>query len=275
MQRLRFLPLAWAAFILATHDALYINHRFEASVGILVGATLGECARRWPSTRWLYAAVATAIAMLAWQLQGAWFGVQSLNEHVPPLLIALVLLPALHRHRAPAFAGGAALVSTFAWHPLTPTLLYGFLFMRDIGKTPTTPSRAHFTLAMMAILAVRFGHIVATDLSYAYTAVDPPARGWFCDGPWTFVPRVLLELSVLVAARAHIQGRTWSIALLALTAPALQLLVTHTQMPMSCFGDCCFGHPLGGSNTPFIILFALAITPWLPPIVRACRQGSL
>lgn len=278
MQRFRFLPAAWALYIAVQHRPTHFDRVMGASVGILLATTLGECARRWPSTRWLYAAVATSLALTTAELVSAWRHVLVVYEHLPGLALALVLTPVLHRYRAPGFAAGAAIASIATAHPAASMALYTFLFIRDVGMTPTTPARAHFTLTMMGILAVRVGLFVADDFRFAYMATDPSVLDHVtCDGPWTFVPRVLLEMSIVGAALAHIQGRTWSLVVLALAGPLLLCLVAITRMPVWCFycGDFCVGHDLAGNSTPYAVLLALILAPWLPPLVRAWRtQGS-
>lgn len=279
MQRLRFLPLAWAVYALAfaaTHGPVdYIPGPLGAAAGYLIGALLGEGARRWPSPRWLYAAVAGAFGVLALHLRDVWQLAPWLYEHLPALLVALVLLPALQRDRAPAFAAGAVFFSALAPHPAASTILYAFIFTRDVGASPATPKRAQLTLAVMGMLAVYFGQLVAMDFNFAFIASQPQMHWARCDGPLTFIPRVVLELSIVAAARAHIAGRTWSVAALALAMPLLLVMASHTDLPMRSSGGCItYAHDLYGDNSLFVMLFALVIAPWLPPIVRALRPAT-
>ena len=153
-------------------------------------------------------------------------------------------------------------------------LLYMFLLARDVGPAPSTPKRAHLTLAVMGTLAVYFGQLVAMDFNFAYLAIQPQMHWARCDGPLTFIPRVALEMSIVAAAGAHIAGRTWSVALLALAMPLLLVLANHTELPMRSSGGCVtYVHDLHGDNRFFVVLTALVIAPWLVPMVRAMRPA--
>lgn len=265
----RHLLLALGAVHLAS------GHVTPFATAVFPSAVLAECARRWPSPRWLYAALLASLVAVVVPLYQSPTHVAYVIEYVPTYLLSLVLVPALERHRAPAFAAGAAFASALTWHPAPMYVVFLYFFVRDVGTT-ALPWRAHFTQAMSGILAIYFAHCIAHDIQFAYFAAYPQFH-WYgiVDSAWTYVPRVCLEFGVILAAQAHARGRTSSVIALALIAPTLALLMAHTGhvgITTGCFG---WEHPLAYNNELVVVVYLLAIAPWVWPMMRACKRTGL
>lgn len=189
-----------------------------------------------------------------------------------------VLLRARH---AASFAVGAGLVTLASWYACWPVpilLVMAVLIARGTFGSETTSLREALStlgagaLAMTVVEAVNFDvFALVRDMVH-----DDQLLGWaHVDALHSFIPRVALEVLLLVACLAHVRGRAWGIVVLAVATPLLMVMTTTTNLPTMGGGCSGWGHPLEGPGMQpigmFEAAFALTLLPWAGPVWRALR----
>lgn len=198
-----------------------------------------------------------------------------------PLLVAVAACTA--RPRGLGFGVGAAVIAASSWYVDSgPALLVlGYLVgLSLIAPRPDADARLNTSLLGAGALAVLLGSGIAFDVVAALRAsfVEPSSMSRaYVDGPLTYVPRLVLEGSLLAACLAVARGRTWGLMAVLLASPLLVVLLRF-DLPAVGGGCISWGHPLENDwlwpNWPLFVAVALLVVPWVRPLLRTIRAGS-
>ncbi|MFT5357820.1 MAG: hypothetical protein ACI9KE_005057 [Polyangiales bacterium] len=173
-----------------------------------------------------------------------------------------------------------------AWRPHQAHLGAAvFLLARDLGKYDAqTPTRQHFALVGVGLLAGTFVAALAFDLAATLAYGEHFTRyghraGYLGDAPLSRWMRMATEVALIASCFAYSRGRTWGVLGLLVVLPFLlfQLVVFFTSgghLPHWSSGGCFRdSHPFDHTEyTPAALL--LAITPWYIPILRALAPAK-
>lgn len=209
---------------------------------------------------------------------GPWF--HTLGCFVANLAPLFVLggLALSRRPRVGFVLGFAVVMASVGWRlPHAYLAISLFLVARDIGRDTQTPTRQHFALLGVGLLAGSFtaglSFDLAATLAYGegFTRWDR-AVGYIGDAPLSRWVRMATEAALVASCFAYSRGRTWGVLALSVLMPFLLvqlvlLFVDGGHLPRWSSGGC-FGesHPFEHvEHIPVALLLAFA--PWVYPIV--------
>lgn len=282
----RFLPVALAAAGLVwLLDAAPWRHIEPGVYALGGGVSLGLASmllrkrgRPRAASALGFAVVVAAFALAAFALDPSWSWLDLTGQLVASATPLAVASYALIRTRdTAAFAAGAALVALTSWYllPGPALLVLGFVLGRD--AISDGPPRHALSLAGGGVIAMLLVTAIAFDLvAFLGDTYHPDTYMYYArvDGPLTFAPRLAVEGALLLACLAHARGRSWGVLGLMGLTPVLLALLDTTRLPIMRGGCMSWGHPLDGSGIEldaFQIALALAVVPWIGPVVRALR----
>ena len=257
------------------------GHGWWAPVLVAIfGFVVGLAAYRWKRyARFAELLVMSgALSIVAWEVGRNWPS-HWLAASSHALWCATPLMLALRARAAPiGFAVGvlAAIATTHTCEPFASTLVLGFVVGRGLcGDSDDLRTAVSMVgagaLAMLVANALVFD---VTTIVGAHHRVESVFFRAHIDGPETYVPRLLLELGVLVAALAVARHRVWGILLVLALVPTLSWWCGLDYfLPSTESGCTIFVHPFDPHvrGNLKLELGLLVVLPWLLPLLRALR----